>query len=30
MFYLTGLGADETYVGSILPALIDAGLGSSG
>ncbi len=27
MFYLTGLGADETYVGSILPALIIAGLG---
>jgi EmrB/QacA subfamily drug resistance transporter len=27
MFYLTGLGADETYVGSILPALIVAGLG---
>jgi sugar phosphate permease len=27
MFYLTGLGPDETYVGSILPALIVSGLG---
>src|ERR1700710_1762411 len=27
MFYLTGLGPNETYVGSILPALILAGLG---
>jgi sugar phosphate permease len=27
MFYLTGLGPDESYVGSILPALILAGLG---
>jgi sugar phosphate permease len=27
MFYLTGLGPDETYVGSILPALILSGLG---
>jgi EmrB/QacA subfamily drug resistance transporter len=27
MFYLTGLGPNETYVGSILPALIVAGLG---
>ncbi|MFT3863065.1 MAG: MFS transporter [Solirubrobacterales bacterium] len=27
MFYLTGLGANETYVGSILPALILSGLG---
>src|ERR1700754_3497639 len=27
MFYLTGLGPNETYVGSILPALIFAGLG---
>jgi EmrB/QacA subfamily drug resistance transporter len=27
MFYLTGLGANESYVSSILPALIVAGLG---
>jgi EmrB/QacA subfamily drug resistance transporter len=27
MFYLTGLGPNETYVGSILPALILSGLG---
>jgi EmrB/QacA subfamily drug resistance transporter len=27
MFYLTGLGPNESYVGSILPALILAGLG---
>ncbi len=27
MFYLTGLGPNESYVGSILPALIIAGLG---
>jgi EmrB/QacA subfamily drug resistance transporter len=27
MFYLTGLGPNETYVGSILPALVLAGLG---
>jgi EmrB/QacA subfamily drug resistance transporter len=27
MFYLTGLGPSETYVGSILPALILSGLG---
>ncbi|HEY2479377.1 MAG TPA: MFS transporter [Solirubrobacterales bacterium] len=27
MFYLTGLGANETYLGSILPALLIAGLG---
>jgi EmrB/QacA subfamily drug resistance transporter len=27
MFYLTGLGPDETYVGSILPGLILSGLG---